>query len=255
MEKISPARHHSTTAHKTSLTSFETDDVSLLFKYFDGFFLYGFFLAFHEQELFDWFDPNKRNTNERDFRWFESFWKKLAFASQKQLVIPKLFSLSTNLPAFQKRFPEARIIYMLRDPANVIPSGLSLVTGVLDKRFGFWNLEKDVRDRYLNRLYLAFVELLKRFHDDWINGKIDRSKVYIVQYDKMMNQFESVMDEILQFADLKTNEMILKNIQQTASSQRTYASEHHYELEKFGLTVEQIKTDCAFVYDTFLNAK
>ena len=42
LEKISPARHHSTEAHKTSLTSVETDDVSLLFRHFDGFFLYGF---------------------------------------------------------------------------------------------------------------------------------------------------------------------------------------------------------------------
>ena len=41
LEKISPARHHSTAAHKTSLTSVETDDVSLLFRYLDGFFLYG----------------------------------------------------------------------------------------------------------------------------------------------------------------------------------------------------------------------
>ena len=45
LEKISPARHHSTVAHKTSLTSVETDDVGLFFRYFDGFFLYGFLLA------------------------------------------------------------------------------------------------------------------------------------------------------------------------------------------------------------------
>ena len=32
LEKISPARHHSTEAHKTSLSSIETDDVSLLFR-------------------------------------------------------------------------------------------------------------------------------------------------------------------------------------------------------------------------------
>ena len=38
MEKISPAKHHSTDAHKTSLASIETDDVSLLFRFFDGFF-------------------------------------------------------------------------------------------------------------------------------------------------------------------------------------------------------------------------
>ena len=57
MEKISPARHHSTEAHKTSLTSVETDDVSLLFRYLDGFFLYGFFLTFDDDDLFHWVDP------------------------------------------------------------------------------------------------------------------------------------------------------------------------------------------------------
>ena len=57
MEYISPARHHSTEAHQTSLTSIETDDVSLLFRFFVGFFLYGFFLSFDEEDLFDWVDP------------------------------------------------------------------------------------------------------------------------------------------------------------------------------------------------------
>ena len=38
LEKISPARHHSTAAHKTSLQSVETDDVALFFRYLDGFF-------------------------------------------------------------------------------------------------------------------------------------------------------------------------------------------------------------------------
>ena len=50
MEIISPARHHSTEAHKTSLTSIETDDVSLFFRYLDGFFFYGFFLTFDEKD-------------------------------------------------------------------------------------------------------------------------------------------------------------------------------------------------------------
>ena len=36
--------------------------------------------------------------------------------------------------------------------------------------------------------------------------------------------------------------------------QRKYESEHKYDLEKFGLTEEQIRRDCAFFYDTFLPA-
>ena len=46
LEKISPTRHHSTDAHKTSLQSVETDDASILFRYLDGFFLYGFIMWF-----------------------------------------------------------------------------------------------------------------------------------------------------------------------------------------------------------------
>ena len=54
LEYLSPAKHHSTDAHKTSLASVETDDASMLFRFFDGFFLYGFLLSWSEKDLFDW---------------------------------------------------------------------------------------------------------------------------------------------------------------------------------------------------------
>ena len=41
-----------------------------------------------------------------------------------------------------------KILYMVRNPIDVIPSGLSLVTGVLDKMFGFWNLSKDKKELF-----------------------------------------------------------------------------------------------------------
>lgn len=255
LEIISPARHHSTAAHKTSLTSIETDDVSLLFKYFDGFFLYGFILSFAEEDLFDWFDPKKRNTSERDFDWFETYWKRLAMSAKHDTVIPKLFSLSTNIPAFQNRFPEAKIVYMVRDPLDVLPSGLSLVTGVLDKRFGFWSLDEKIRRRYINRLYNALLELLKRFHEDWQSGAINQSKVFIVKYDRMMTDFEELMSDILKFMGATQTDEIMTEISKTAESQRQYKSAHQYHLEKFGLTEDQIRSDCAFIYDTFLNTE
>ena len=61
LEYISPAKHQSTEAHKTSLTSVETDDVGVLFRYFDGFFLYGFILCFSNSNLFNWVDPLVRD--------------------------------------------------------------------------------------------------------------------------------------------------------------------------------------------------
>ena len=253
MEKVSPARHHSTEAHKTSLTSVETDDVSLLFRYLDGFFLYGFFLTFDDDDLFHLVDPKIRDTSKRDFKWFESTWKRNLISNNSNRYIGKLFSLSSNLPSFQKQYEDAKILYMIRDPLSVIPSGLSLVTGVLDKKFDFWSLESDTKKRFTNRLYLALVELLKRFHQDWVDNKIDKEKVMIVRFDFMMNNFESLMDDVIDFLNIQRNDQLLKDIQHTAEKQREYQSGHKYDLEKFGLSENQIKNDCKEIYQTFLS--
>ena len=251
LEKISPARHHSTEAHKTSLTSVETDDVSLLFRHFDGFFLYGFIFAFEEEDLFEFFDPMFRDTSVRDFEWFENIWKNNLYEHNGP-YIGKLFSLSAKLPSFQEKFPDSKVLYMVRDPINVIPSGLSLVTGVLDKRFGFWNLDKNIQARYIKRLYKALVTLLIRFHHDWVNDNIHKSKVLIIRYDKMMSNFEIVMSDIFSFLDHSPSKKLINDIQKTAKKQRTYKSKHKYNLKKFGLSEEKIKKDCLPIYETFL---
>ena len=253
MEFISPARHHSTEAHKTSLTSVETDDVSLLFRYFDGFFLYGFFLTFDKEDLFHWVDPKMRNTSKRDFSWFESLWQRNLVANKGERYIGKLFSLSSNLPEFQKYAPDAKIIYMIRDPLSVIPSGLSLVTSVLDKKFNFWSLDESIRTRFINRLYCALIELLNRFHEDWVNNNIDKEKVLIIRFDTMMSNFETVMDDLTSFIQKKPTSRLQKAIKKTADNQRAFKSNHKYDLEKFGLTEKQIKKDCAKIYKTFLS--
>jgi len=254
IESISPTRFHSTDAHKTSLKSIETDDASMLFRFFDGFFIYGFIFAWSIENLFNWVDPQKRNMSKRDFRWFESLWLRVIYNSNHERNIAKLFSISANLPAFQKRFPNTKILYMVRDPLSVIPSGLSLVTGVLDKSLGFWSLPKEKRTFYINRLYKALVTLLLRFHDDWINGNIDKSKVKIVRFDTMMNNFEDLMEGILKLIDYNPDKNMLDNIKKTAEKQREFSSKHSYDLEKFGLTEEKIKNDCSVIYDTFLNS-
>ena len=254
LEKVSPARHHSTEAHKTSLQSVETDDVSILFKYLDGFFLYGFILSWYKTNLFDWVDPKKRDTSSRDFDWLESMWLKVLISNNEDQIIGKLFSVSANMPKFLNRFPDAKILYMVRDPLSVIPSGLSLVTGVLDKKFGFWSLDKDKRNRFIRRLYRALIELLKRFHHDWTNDKIDKNKVMIVHFDRMMSDFDGLMNDIIQFLEINPSEILINDIKKTAEKQRQFKSKHKYNLEKFGLTNQQIKDDCKMIYDTFLNS-
>jgi len=253
LEKVSPARHHSTAAHKTSLQSVETDDVAIFFRFFDGFFLYGFILSWAEENFFSWVDPQKRDTSKRDYKWLESIWLRNQYLANSDRTVGKLFSLSANLPEFLEKFPDSKILYIVRDPLSVIPSGLSLITGVLDKRFSFWNLPKEKRSHFINRLYYGLVQLLLRFHSDWASGKIDKSRVMIVPFDQMMTDFEHLIIEIMEFIDYLPSDSLKKDIQETARKQRKFQSEHKYDLEKFGLSTKQIKEDCSPIYKTFLN--
>src|SRR3954469_23637094 len=199
LEKLSPAKFHSTAAHETSLSSVETDDVGMLFRYLDGFFLYGFFLSFETEDPYLQFDPRVRDTSERDFAWLDKLWRRSLILHNADRNVAKLFSVAVRLPQFQKRFPEAQILYMARDPLAVIPSSMSLVTGVLDRAFGFWSQPEEIRKRWLERMYRAFIMLFQRFHEEWQSGAIDHSRVYIVRYDRMMLDFETVMQEMCAF--------------------------------------------------------
>ena len=253
LEIISPAKHHSTDAHKTSLSSIETDDVGILFRFFDGFFLYGFFLSWSKKDLFSWVDPKLRDNSSRDFNWLESVWKRMIVSSNSERIVAKLFSVSANAPQFIARYPDAKILYMLRDPLSVIPSGLSLVTGVLDKKFGFWNKSDNDRNRFLSNLYKGLVELLLRFEQDWNNGNIDKSKVMIVEFDRMMVDFDGLMEDLVNFVDHKMTDELKTIIRSTSEKQKTYISKHKYDLAKFGLTEKKIKKDCKAYYETFIN--
>jgi len=252
LEKLSPARFHSSAAHHTSLSSVETDDVAVLFRYLDGFFLYGFFLSFDDEDLLPVVDPRVRDTSARDFAWLEQLWRRSLIAHATQRNVAKLFSLAPRLPQFLDAFPEAQILYMARDPVEVIPSSMSLVIGVLDRAFGFWSLPEDVRQRWLERMYQAWILLLRRFHADWTSGAIDQSRVFIVRYDVMMQRFEPMMDAMCQFLGHEMTQAQRDAVKENAEKQRNYASEHRYDLGRFNLSEAQVRQDCSFYYETFL---
>jgi omega-hydroxy-beta-dihydromenaquinone-9 sulfotransferase len=252
LEKISPAKFHATKVHDTNLSSVETDDVAVLFRYLDGFFFYGFFLAFDEQDHVLQFDPRVRDPSQRDFAWLDKLWRRSLVLHKSERNVAKLFSLSTRLPQFLKRFPEAQVLYLARDPLEIIPSTMSLVTTVLDRAFHFWKLPDDIRKRWLDRVYKGLMMLLERFHEEWASGAIDKSRVFLVRYDRMMADFEGLMDEMCKFLGHEMTPKLRESIRKQGEKQRKHESGHKYDLAKYGLTEEQVRRDFAFFYDAFL---
>ena len=75
----------------------------------------------------------------------------------------------------------------------------------------------------------------------------------IVKYDRMMSDFEGLMDDVLEFVEPERSEDLIAAIKETGKKQRNYNSKHKYNLEKFGLSEDKIRSDCAKIYETFFN--
>ncbi|MCA9488495.1 MAG: sulfotransferase [Myxococcales bacterium] len=253
LEAVSPTKHHDHKVHETGMQIVETDDAGMTFRFFDGFFLYGFVLAFLEDEdLLPQFRPEGRDTSARDWPWLQELWKRNLIKSGHTRVISKLFSVTPQTPNFVKQFPDAKVLYLARDPLSVIPSTLSLLEGVLTTGLGYDKLAPEVRERHIKRVYAAIVELMRRFHDDWVSGAIPHDRVLIVRFDRLMAEFEPMMDEICAFCELEMTDAQREAIAKRGEKQRAYKSGHKYDLAKYGLTEEQVLADTKFFYDTFL---
>jgi omega-hydroxy-beta-dihydromenaquinone-9 sulfotransferase len=253
LEKVSPAKFHAAAAHKTSLTGYETDDPGILFRYFDGFFLIGFLLSWSKNDYTDMFDPDIRDTAKRDFDWWTEIWRRILVSEKQDRIVAKLFSLGMRLPRFLEQFPDAKVLYTARDPLSTVPSGLSLVTGVLDGIFGFWKFPEEKRTHFIGRVYTALHILTMRFVQIYKENPQLQKNVKIVTFDRMMTDFDTLMPEIVEFVGEDLTPELSGNIKATAEKQRAYKSDHHYDLEKYGLTEEQIRKDYAPFYELILN--
>lgn len=248
LEAVSPAKHHAAAAHETSLVSPETDDVALLWRFFDGFFVYGFLLAWLDEDLVTEFE---RDNLDRDLGWWDRVWARQLVATGASRVAAKPFSLSNRLPAFLARRPDARVLYLLRDPLETVPSGLSLVSGVLEGFFGFWSRPEALRHRWAHRVSAGLVRLLRAFRDDWVAGRLPPHQVRIVRYDRLMTDFDGEMRDICAFLGHPVDEALARAIADTASKQRAHRSKHQYDLAKFGLDLDTLREETTFVADLY----
>ena len=241
LERFSPARYHKSEIHKTGLREVETDDTSLLLRYFDGFFVYGFFLAFAEDDLLSHFDPKIRDTNHRDFTYIRRCWQRSLLVNNHSRVLSKMFSLGASLPAFLTFFPDAKVIYTARDPTSVIPSTLSLLRSVLQQRFDFARLPKEKQNRYYQRVSNSLIELMLRFHQ--VADTIPNKNLFVLPYRDLKNDFADTMERLAPFLEIDVD---ITAIRENSSQQKRYKSKHSYTLSEFGLSAEQIEQQCAF---------
>lgn len=144
-------------------------------------------------------------------------------------------------------FPDGKFIYLVRTPYEVIPSWLSLCKAQFTETFG----ESRIKNKMYKERYRQSVELYKYF-ERIKNLNEFKNRIYYVNYDELMNNFEEVYTGMLKFLGIKLTDSTEKRIKEQGDKQRRYKRKHKVlGIEEFELSKKDIKRDLGFVFDKY----
>src|SRR5271168_3840038 len=227
LDKLSPARYHPSDVHDTSLRGIETDDVAWFFRTMDGPFAWAYFLAWRDTWGSEFsrrnfgIDGVSVKEENRFFKYYEGIWRRNVMLKDASRILVKSSMLTFRLDALLRRYPDCRLVYIVRDPVEVIPSGMSLLASVLENGFDMWNrTSKEDQDKWLENLYQASGDMLRFFRDAEVAGRIPEKNVCVVRYEDLIQNLEPTMARILDFIEVKPSAEFEDEVRQQAEKQR-----------------------------------
>ncbi|MGF1589142.1 MAG: sulfotransferase [Pleurocapsa sp.] len=211
-------------------------------------------LGFDEQEHpeFRFHDLQAPSRRRRSINFFKGCLQRQIYSTGKQQVILQTLQSVHRIKTIIEAFPDAKFIYLVRSPAETIPSHLSVLWFLLDLQLGVKNIPADKLQRYINRRYQYNIDLYRYFYDLQKNQEIAEDQVKIVHYDQLRSNLEQTFTKIVEFTGIRASTQLKDAVKEKAQNQQNYRRKHQYlNLEALSLSEEQIFQDFDFVFEQY----
>jgi omega-hydroxy-beta-dihydromenaquinone-9 sulfotransferase len=254
LNKRFPKNLYDPNIHKTGLLEPETDDATLFFRNFDGMFAWLYFSALNNYDSFNDLESDLVETSKSSkvlINLKTIYKKNLYRSSSEKRIFSKSFSLILNLKEITRVFPDSKIVILIRDPLEVIPSSLSLARNVQMNLNKFDKLPKSEQNDYYRNLYQASIVFYKNLINQIDNESINKRNYILINYKDLINNFSETLNIIIDFCEITKTDMLIEAIKIQSELQPTYKGKHEYTLEEFGITRNEVLTDFNFLYSRF----
>lgn len=165
-------------------------------------------------------------------------------STEDEIYLAKNPNFSPMVRTLLERYPDARFIYLVRDPLQAVPSHLSLK----EKE---WKLLGSPLEPYAAR------EFILEESEHWYTyplaelDKLPDHQAVILEFEKLTGNARAAVREIYQRFDLELSEDFDRVLREETRKARQHESEHVYCLEEMGLTASQLKDRFGAVYRRF----
>jgi hypothetical protein len=153
-------------------------------------------------------------------------------------------ALCPKLESVLEEFPDARIIYLVRNPLEVVPSYLDML------QFS-WGAVGVAADRAALRDYVLDMAA------HWYRYPLERlaalpvDRYLIIKYDDLTRDAEHTVRKIYAHFGLSLEPRFAEVLRSEAAKARRYRSRHEYALEKLGLSRQRLVAELADVFERF----
>ena len=190
-------------------------------------------------------DSERNNIrNMRSMLFCKDFFRRQSYLNKGKPHLSKSNPFIFKLDTILKVFPDAKFVFLVRDPIEVIPSYFSL-----QKNVKFGNLlSENESNEYRKESYKEIIRWYKE--TEIAKGKLNKNQYMTLTYPEIKNDLKKSIYKFFKFSNIKISKKYEKEIDSFINEK--YQKKHHNNsIEDFGFSKNEIVKDFDFVYQEY----
>lgn len=237
--------------HRVGLWEVDEDEGILIHNNTSTFmmFVFPFMNAFRPYLYFDTEMPEDERHMSMEF--YYRMVQKHLYLNQGKCYIAKNPAFSVKIDSLREYFPDAKFIYLVRNPVDMLASKTSFFSYI-------WHYFGTPLEEY------PFREELLELTQHWYTYSLDRletlpeSEYLVLRYDHLVGNLEASIHKIYNHFGISFSEEYSLVVNKAVEKAADYVSKHKYSLTEIGYSPEQVYQNYKQIFERFefdLNGK
>ena len=231
--------------HKVSLFEPEEDE-NIMLHAWSTFFVSVFFPYLDDLPPYQFFDT-ALDASEKDrlMRFYRDCVKRHLYAiGGKRYFVSKNPAFSAKIETLREFFPDARIIYLARNPLDMLPSTISLLNY-------YWAMFNTPQEKYI------FCDTVLALTKYWYHHPLEYLDAHpspfqmVIRFDDLIGDPETVIRRFLAQFGYPIADQLTQIVHQAQADAIAHRSNHHYDYTEMDFTREEIVSEFEPIFDRF----
>ncbi len=187
-------------------------------------------------------DHEPKSVRENMMEFYESSLKRFVYARDKhKTYLAKNVNSSGRIESILSRFPDAKIIFIARNPYRAVPSMVSMFSSM----YGFHSPAMPKTHPTYKQWANCSIDFFKHFNE--VKKTLDASQFYSLKYDTLIEKPKETVLDIYNHFGWEVSSEFAALLEAESHRNKDYKSSHEYSLEEFGISKEEITGQLAEV--------